>query len=95
MTGVTISSTSQNATISSHTTGDGSSMPSFFAVKPQIEMPAKKPTHDQHAPVEHGQIAVETANDAHANSVPTVPGATGDRPLPKPSDNDDAADATA
>src|SRR5215475_14027021 len=84
--GVTISSTSQNATISSHTTGDGSSMPSLLAVKPQMPMPATKPTAIRMPHSMTVSLALNAANDAHANSVPTVPGAMGDRPLPKPSD---------
>src|SRR5471030_1507585 len=84
--GVTNSSTSQNAMISSQTTGDGSEMPIFFAVKPQNQQPATKPTAISTAHSATVRCGLNTTNDAHANKVPTVPGAIGDKPLPKPSD---------
>src|SRR5471030_1404406 len=84
--GVTNSNTSQNAMISSHTTGDGSEMPIFFAVKPQNQQPATKPTAISTAHSATVRCGLNTTNDAHANKVPTVPGAMGDKPLPKPSD---------
>src|ERR1700729_52956 len=86
VTGVTNSSTSQNATISSHTTGAGSSTPIFVAVKPQNQQPATNPTTISAAHSATVRCGLNATNDAHANSVPTVPGAIGERPLPKPSD---------
>src|ERR1700710_1507609 len=84
--GVTNNNTSQNAMISSHTTGDGSEMPIFFAVKPQNQQPATNPTAISTAHSATVRCGLNTTNDTHANSVPTVPGAIGDKPLPKPSD---------
>jgi len=61
-------------------------MPSRFAVKLQMPMPATKPTTIRMPHSMTVNCALNAANDAHAKSVPNVPGAIGDRPLPKPSD---------
>src|SRR6202012_4312498 len=67
-------------------TGEGSDRPIFLAVKPQSPHPATNPTAistPHSATVRYG---LNTPNDSHANKVPAVPGAMGDKPLPNPSD---------
>src|SRR6201747_2212974 len=70
--GVTNNNTSQNAMISSHTTGDGSEMPIFFAVKPQNQQPATNPTAISTAHSATVRCGLNTTNDTPPNKGPTL-----------------------
>ena len=83
--GMTSQSTIQKATISSQTMAPGSAAARSSAVRVQAQTPTTS-----EAPITAPQPAAcsqrsKTRNATHAHNVPTVPGAHGDRPLPKPS----------
>jgi hypothetical protein len=78
------SSTSQKGTISSQTMLPWSMTPRSLPVLCTASTP---PTKQRTEKAEHLEVAHRwrrSGNDAHAKRVPTVPGARGDRPLPKP-----------
>jgi hypothetical protein len=78
-------STNQNAMISSQTIADESGSPMARPVIEQAQTPMNRPAHSSTAQDKsdnRGSIMMKTTQ---AQSVAIVPGATGNRPLPKPS----------
>ena len=79
-----ISSTIQKATISSHTMQEGSDKANSRAVRVQAQMPKPMPAAISSIHCTSSRKGSNTRKLTHDHSVPTVPGARGDRPLPIP-----------
>ena len=78
-------STSQKATISSHTMAPGSATRRLRAVVVQAHQPTSAPPAISRPICAALSQGMSTRNDIQPHSVPTVPGANGERPEPKPS----------